>query len=266
MAFRLEFVAQTEANNVLGIDGVNGVVVGKFNWQQARARQLVIELRQFARAARGMWNKHVIEGGFDDMPQPIDFPEPALRATPEPGCLEAELGARIENGAVLFIGRGATPTCLGVMGEAAADARCQIQPAEEGERHHELVKRVCSRRRIIVRDPKWKAVGRAIGKRASVISSGAFTFIINWGGSDLLAKRGNFHVWQSLDGFKKRIHLRASQEIDTHVRPELVYFEETRGLHVLAILTFKEVVDNPRIALIVDGESGSQVRAWFRKA
>ena len=62
VAFGLQFIVETETDDILAVYGIDGVVVGEFDWEQAQAGQFIIELRNFVGSDR-VWSgdKHVID-------------------------------------------------------------------------------------------------------------------------------------------------------------------------------------------------------------
>lgn len=71
VTFGLKRVAKPEANDVLTVNRVNVVVVGKLDRQQRRAGQFGIELRQLRRRRAGTRHKNVVHRRLDDVTQTI---------------------------------------------------------------------------------------------------------------------------------------------------------------------------------------------------
>ena len=77
-----------------------------------------------------MRHENVIDRGFDDVAQPVNLPEAAAYAGPQRGRFEADLGAGVEDGAILVGGGGGVAMGIAVMGETTAHPRRNIEPAE----------------------------------------------------------------------------------------------------------------------------------------
>src|SRR5439155_957537 len=61
LALGLQFIAQAETEDILTVDRVDGVVIGKLYRQQTQARQFVIELRQLVRGMGGRGDEDIVE-------------------------------------------------------------------------------------------------------------------------------------------------------------------------------------------------------------
>src|SRR5207248_2425463 len=187
-AFRLETIAEPPANDVLAVDRINGVVVGKFDGQQARGRQFVIELRQSRGRHGRVRHENIIDGGLDDVAKTVELKKAAAHSGPKGGRFEANFGAGVEDGAVFVGGAGAVAVSLAIMGEASADAWRNVEPAEESVGQSDLV--------VGVAAESFEVVGSGRGDAAAKIANRVFRLVVKRGRANLLAKSGEFEVGQ----------------------------------------------------------------------
>src|SRR5436305_1570653 len=80
----LEFVMQAGTKDVLTVNGVNGIVIGKIDGKQPQRGKFVIELRRHVGAGL-LWfgNINIIRRRLDDMAESIDLEEFALGLRPQ---------------------------------------------------------------------------------------------------------------------------------------------------------------------------------------
>ena len=142
LAFGLQLVSQAEAHDILTVDRINGIVIGIFNWQQAQARQFVIELRQLVGRVRGRRDKNVIDRWLKNVAQAVHIKKRVLEAGPDARGFKRNLSASIEHSAIHLISRGAIPRGFAVVSETAPDPRRDIEPAEKRLGQQQLMKRI----------------------------------------------------------------------------------------------------------------------------
>ncbi len=148
-ALGLERVAQAEADDVLAVNRINVVVIGKLDGQQQRAWRHGIELRQLWRQRAGSRHKRVTHQRLDDVAQAVHVQQRICRAGPEPRGFEGNVHAGVENFPVGLAVRATRPGFMAVIGEPPAGARRDVQPAEKCFRQQQLLERVGARRGII---------------------------------------------------------------------------------------------------------------------
>src|SRR5436190_1497220 len=252
---RLDFVAQAEADDVLSIDGIDGVVIGKFDGQQARGRNAVIELRQLARA--DSWVRHidVIDRRLDDVPNAIDMEKRAFGLAPQTRELEGRFGAGVEDAAVFVIGHAAFEMRFAVMGEAAADAWSDVEPAEKGMGQSNLVEGVDACGGVW----EMERIGVVLAEFALEISEGTVALVIERRHADLLSKPGEFDVGQAFDGLEEIVDARLDHGVHGEIGPTLVQIDEGVWLDVVAIFAFEEIPHDELVALVTNDALGGEV-------
>ena len=156
---------QPEADDVLAVNGINGVVIGIFNGQQPQAGQFVIELGQVVGPVVGRRNKNIVDRGFDDVAQAVHLEEVVLGCGPDPRGFEGKLRPGVEDAASQFVGGGAWAGGSAVVGEPSAGPWRQVEPAEKRLRPEQLVKRISPAGLIIQRH---RSIG--LGKTAAIIT------------------------------------------------------------------------------------------------
>src|SRR6266536_1563912 len=92
-------------------------------------------------------------------------------------------------------------------------------------------------------------IGPVVRKRVPEPSDGTFALVEKWRDAELLTLAGQFHIGQTLDGFKKIVDAGLGQHIETPVGPELVDRQKGSRLRVVVVFGLKKIARGKRIAL-----------------
>ena len=129
-ALGLEVVEEGQSENVLGIDRVDGVVIGELNGEESVGVELTVKGGEVFGTFGGVGNVDVVDGRANDMSESVGVEKGILIGGPGSSSLGGEFGAGVEDPSILFFPEDAFRLAFTIVGEASADSRAESETSE----------------------------------------------------------------------------------------------------------------------------------------